>query len=509
LGRALVWLAGDVSSYEVVAYRFSRGSQERGVRGFLSAEALAAAYPGGFERYLVIVPDTLFRGDHCKAYFTLIRAKAGCGNLRLLRGETDATLQDEEVRGRFCGWMESILGSEGGRLECVVVPHPGVAGPIILEEAGARAVRLSYGEPRRGGSGGAGFNSLLNSVYAALRRLASSGYSLVVDLTHGTNPLVSAALLAAATIQAVYGPGSVEGAYMAPVMGRPDPNTPVDFIDVMDAINAANHVVAGINAWRRLDERLLAREALEGAGSVLGPKYKEFYGNLKKILNRSGELLWVLRSGQLPLVPGLLDGLSGVLGDASNSLDTIIRYQEALSLDTPWTLVADAVVQSALELAGRLRGGSWMETVLRSARVLLEEGMPDRALGPLRELAVAALLARALGASEDGWRVGGDKWQAVESLLHSCSRLGLGCGDLGISKDEAGVYDRARQYRNMLMHGRISREEGSMVRVGPGGLRVELGRENGKPLPRGEVGEAAEGLIGLLERLTGGGQPGP
>ena len=127
-----------------------------------------------------------------------------------------------------------------------------------------------------------GFNGLLNQVYAAMvRSVEGPGRScsrLVVDLTHGTNALVSAVLLAAAMISTACGV-EVE-AYMAPVMGRPGGS--VEFLDVSDSISAVNNVAAGIMAWWMLDERLLPTRNVERMGRQLGKKYGPLFGETKK-----------------------------------------------------------------------------------------------------------------------------------------------------------------------------------------------------------------------------------
>ncbi len=75
----------------------------------------------------------------------------------------------------------------------------------------------------------------------------------------------------------------------------------MEFIDVMDA-----------NAWKKLDERLLLVEDVRRLGKVLESRHCEIYGSVNKLLGKSSNLLWVMRSGQLPLVPNKLQDLERI-----------------------------------------------------------------------------------------------------------------------------------------------------------------------------------------------------
>ncbi len=498
---ALVWLGGDASGYEPVTYRLG----EKRAESILAAAALnslLAEEAGGFDKLLVLVPETLFSDKHCEMYRLLLEAKTGYRGKKLkkpVRGEIrDVTYLDKRTH--------EIL--EQG-FECRLVPHPGVASPLVLEggeDERKDVYTVKYGPSR---TYKRPFEAMLNTVYAVLRGLASEGYSIVVDLTHGTNPLVSATLLSAAMVRSVYGPEDVETRlYMAPVMGRLGKGTEVEFIEMTAAAETVNTVASGINAWEMLDERLLPLGAVNKIGSHLGRRYGSRYGRVKATVAKSGELLWSLRSGQVPLVPQLLRSLRELQEDARKSLEEMLGDREALLADTPWAPVADAVIASARRFVDRLLRDRNDETMLAALEELTEKGMPDRALGPARELVVAFLLAQNLAPGHRE-RIGEGKWAELSQLLNKCSQTIAPpeeCGKLHLGADELTVYDRARKLRNKLMHGRLSKEENVYVEVTEGHdvvFTVE-GRPLSKPIGTNELVEIMKGLLGLLHRLRGG-----
>jgi len=500
---ALVWLGGDASGYESVVYRLG-GREAASVLAPAALASLLAAGRDEPEKLVVLVPETLFEGSHCDMYRLLVEAKTGYGGKRLLknvRGRLDDVTRPDQLAHRL---LERDV-------ECVVVPHPGVASPLKLEARGGGYL-VSYGLQ---GVYSASFDAMVNTVYAALRRLARNGLDLVVDLTHGTNLLVSAALLSAAMIKAVYKSGEAAvKAYMAPVLGRPGTDTRVEFIDVTPAVETVNTVAAGINAWMMLDERLLPMEAVRDIGRSLGPRYGRGYSSVKSLVEKTSELLWALRSGQVPVAPKLLRGLKRMHGEAEKRLEEMLSDRDALTLPAPWVPVADAAAVTAENLVRRLLKAYNVDTMIESAESLAEKGMPDKALGPARELVVALLLARQ-AEPQSKIRVGGDEWQKLETLLHNCARRAsdsrggqprsrAGRSGLPLTDKELKSYERARSLRNRLMHGRLSREENvELIVTDEGDLEV-VTHDTGKPLEAiriENVKEVAMELITLLRRL--------
>ena len=123
----LLWLAGDVSRYDLVEYvppeRLSSAGEH--VRSVMAAAALNEWISP--DRVMVIVPSTLFAESHCESYRRLLEAKSRYKGSRLLveqRGEArDGSVDDEHLH---------TLLDKG--FSCSVVRHPVRAAPLVLEE---------------------------------------------------------------------------------------------------------------------------------------------------------------------------------------------------------------------------------------------------------------------------------------------------------------------------------------------------------------------------------------
>jgi len=234
---------------------------------------------------------------------------------------------------------------------------------------------------------------------------------------------------------------------------------------------------------------------------VLGPKHGKSYGEVKRVVSESEELLWLLRSGQIPLIPTRLKRLKEVYSRAEKSINTLISDREAVSYDAPWMPIVDAVMVSTEKLVKNMMRETRYETMVAAVKTLVDEGMPDRALGPSRELVVALLLARKFGPGD--YPIAGPEWSQVEELLRLCSVTEQYCGGLGVDRRDVGDYERARQYRNMLMHGRLSREEKAVIKVySNGDIEVTGSRgEKLNPISLDRVREVAKSIARLLERV--------
>ncbi|MEB3861443.1 MAG: hypothetical protein GSR84_04395 [Desulfurococcales archaeon] len=485
--KALIWLGGDVSGYELVTYRLGEAKST----SFLGAAALRILYNGDIDKLIAVVPETLFEDGHCGNYKLLVEAKSGYRGLRLVkrtpRGERDITIVDSSVHE---------LLEQG--IECITTPHPGVAGPLRLDR-GEGKVLVEYGESRE--SRGT-FNSLVNKIYLAMRRLAIEDYSIIVDLTHGTNPLVSGSLLASTMIASVYEiPIRI---YMAPVMGRPSQDTIVEFIDMTEASSLVNTIASGINAWKLIDERLLPIEDIARLGRSLGPRYRGTYGHLKKAIDGSGNLLWTLRSGQVPLVPHEIYTLRKTLARAQPSFEEMIRDEDAIRENAAWIPLADAALTLTSRIIQELHATRNMDVMIAALRKLASSGMPDRALGPARELAVVGVLAASTG--EGAYKVGDTAWMQADKILRECagkrhdsSVSDEDCRELGLDPERLGGFERIRQLRNRLMHGRLSKDDEAQVVVSEGDVDVEI---KSGVINRDELADMVGDALSIIESLA-------
>jgi len=472
-GGALVWLGGDVSQYHQVAYVIDGAEY----KSFVSAAALAKAKSPA--KLAVIVPETLFEEGHCESYRRLLEAKSRRGGRRLLalrRGNwEDVSVEDAAVH--------ELLGKG---FDCYVVPHPGIASPLRLVEEGSE-VRVERGRAR--GFPSYGFNLVFSSVYLVLSKYAKDSGRLYVDVTHGTNVLVSATLLAAALLPIAFD-AEVE-IYAAPVMGDPGEGARVEFLRLDEATRAVGEVAAGGQAWRWLDERLLPIRYYREVGERLG-KYREMYSVVNALLKKGAQLLWALRSGQLVAARRLVEELSEELEEAEQNFNRLVSQE--LPLDDklheewsrhvgepPWPPVTSIALMLTKKAVSELRSGTNVEFVLKGLRLLAEKEYTDRALSIAREWAVALSLWR--GRKQGEVKVGECEWVRAEEDL--------------MKRDP--VFEKVRQYRNRLMHGRLSKDDNAKVKLSDSDIEVEL--PTGL-IDKEELNKLANELLKKLEEVT-------
>ena len=484
--RVFVWLGGDVTQYVVVNYRMY-GS------GYVAKSFTSAAYLVevlGVEKAVVIVPETLFEKDHCRFYRLLLEAKSGFGSRRLYICGRDGGCRDVTTEDRL---VHKLL--EKG-FDCYVVPHPGLATPLSIAIDSDR-VEVYRGSAKQFPD--YGFNLVFDSIYRVLSRYAnqveSGGDSICIDVTHGTNLLVSATLLAASLIPIVYGVDVK--IYAAPVMTRPERGTVVSVLELSDAVNAVKEVIAGAQAWSKLDERLMNVEYYRSVGAKLGYRYRDLYSGIESVLRSGKELLWGLRSGQIPVVRSYVEDLRSRLRDAEKRLRDILMKELPIDdqphQDTwrehcgepPWATIASTCIVLINRLLSELKEDTNLGFMMKALDKLLDVGYPDKVIGVGRELMT---IVNALKKGLTELRVGDDVWRRLEEEM----------------RERNPVFDRARAFRNKLMHGRISKEENVVVKIRD--RDVEL-YSHGKPprlIERREVEEVAKELMNMLRSMLGG-----
>jgi len=128
-----------------------------------------------------------------------------------------------------------------------------------------------------------------------------------------------------------------------------------------------------------------------------------------------------------------------------------------------------------------LRGGTNVEFVQKGLRLLAEREYADRALSIAREWAVALTL----------WRKSTRGEVKVEDSEWVCAEADL------VKRDP--VFERVRQYRNRLMHGRLSRDDNAKLKLGDRDIEVELSTGL---IDKEELNKLANELLKKLEEET-------
>jgi len=479
-GGVLVWLGGDVSQYRQVTYVVDGNEY----RSFISAAALARAKSP--TKLVVIVPETLFEKGHCESYRRLLEAKSRYGGRRLvaLRGDKreDISVEDSAVH--------ELLGKG---FDCYVVPHPGIASPLRLVEEGdeVRVVR----DKKAREFPDYGFNLVFSSVYLVLSKYAKDSGRLYIDVTHGTNVLVSATLLAAALLPIAFD-AKVE-IYAAPVMGDPGEGAKVEFLRLDEATRAVGEVAAGGQAWKWLDERLLPIKYYEEMGEEMGKKYEKVYGRVKGLLKASAQLLWALRSGQLVVARNLVETLGKNLKEAEQNFEELVSQELPLdgkphekwkehAGEPPWLPVASIALTLTKKIVSELHSNTNIDFVLKGLSLLVEKEYADRALSIAREWAVALSLWR--GGKRGEVKVGGNEWEKADEDI----------------RNRDSIFDTVRQYRNKLMHGRLTKEDNVVLELSDEDIKFQ---SPPKLIDKKKLKEAADKLLDKLEKETSSKSP--
>lgn len=477
----LVWLAGDVSQYVLVNYELP-GLEKK--ETFTSVAYLAHALKP--RKLVVLVPETLFEDKHCENYRLLLKAKSGFEGYRLFKkglGE-DITIEDKLVHK---------LLQEG--FECYVVPHPGIAMPLKLDVSGKKvSVYRSSGREYPS----YGFNLLFSSIYIVLSRYASSFKKICVDITHGTNVLVSAVLLVSTILPTIY---DVDiKLYSAPVMGRLSRESVVKYLVLDDAVKAVREVAAGAQAWSMVDERMLRTDYYTRLGSKLGPRYRSVYSSVETVLRESQVLLWGLRSGQIPVLMPFMKKLYRDLRTAQENLQKVLSQEIPLdnephqekwrehAHEPPWPPIASIILVLTNKLLEQLYSDKNKEFIDKALQLLLEKGYPDKVLGVGREWLVALYLL--YKGRYKAVKVGSQEWSCAEEALRS--------KESGVKE----VFEKTRIYRNMLMHGRLSREENLVLKFEENDIVVQTPQDvKPQPITYQDTVKVAKELLELIKKL--------
>lgn len=487
--RGLVWCGGDASGYVQVEYVIG----SKNVATFLAPAALHSVYD--YSALAVMIPQTLFAEKPYESYRLLLEAKSGWGGLTLVRNDQVLTQHDQEVHR---------LLQRG--FECYVVPHPGVASPITLSASGS-TIAIEYGKAQ---TFECSFNSMLNTAYRWLLSFAEEHGlgELHVDLTHGSNVMVSSLLIAATILREAL-PIDVRF-WSAPILGRPQAGQVVEVLDVTDAVRAQTEVISGAVAWRNLDERVLPLEYFRDLGARLGARHKGLYSHVRDFLEEAGELLWGLRSGQALTVIEKLRPLSQKLEDREKEFRGLLEREfprelggirRDLCRESPWVPVVHAALQKTRDLLSRLDGGDGYEVMQNILRLYSERELYDKALCVGREWLVLLLLRR-LGLQQV--RCGEGEWARVDNIL---TKLGRGeamtpedgelLSQLGTTKEYAKVFEKTRSFRNKLMHGRMSKEDAVVMDISRGVPTRKV-----KIIGKDELNEVTEELLELINKQT-------
>ena len=418
MSRVLVWCAGDVSAYERVRYVYE-GFEP--IRTFLAPAALNSWFK--YDLRVCFVPETLFEEGHEEGYLLLLKGKAEAFEdgyvYQAYRGGRLLSEGDDPVR--------KLLSEKP---ICLRVPHGGIARPLRVDvevdvEHKVKKIHIRSGDVR---TFKRDFNVTFNYIYKHMLDIVREvkPVEMHVDLTHGTNVMVTALMLASQIISVVY---DVKVRYWsAPILGRPERDMIVRFLDVTQAYDIASKVHAGAIAWKNIDERILPVEDFAKLGKDLGAKYGSEYGNVKTILTKSRDILWYLRSGQGGILLDEIKKLKKCIEEYSGYFSKLVNREYPRKKlpkkegDIPWIPLVDAVLtlcrKHIVDELYPSREGDNYSFIVNVLKLYNEVEYYDKAICLGREWLISLILReKLLGRGIKKIKVGEGEWERLNTAL--------------------------------------------------------------------------------------------
>ena len=443
--KCLIYIAGDVSNYSPVKYKFA----DKEVTSFFSAHALSKIFE--VEKIIALLPDSLIQ--HEKRPMDIETMKKGYKKLVLDR--TNFLKNKGDINEQTVSDIESFISD----LTIEVIPNVGIGQAIKVDKNGEvlkteingkqELQRSPYSESRNP-------VFIFNVIYTIFHE--NKSYEILLDLTHGTNVLTSTALTTGALFKTRF--------FAAPIMA-PIQNE-VNIVELTEIVEAMKDSLMINSSIQELDERYFRdyRDKLNSPN--LNPNnFNEEKTTISKIKGKDPgkviDLLWNLRNGfTVSAVHSMCDveHYSQQLEKDVNELSNYYReWYNHKSLENIKELVISNFY-STLEVRNILIPGNDIDKLHELISLYIKAKLYDKALSLARELPVATCLdSNGGGKFDDNNR----KYKDCEDLVTSYLRLKHG---------------ELIEKRNYLMHGGLSKD--MKVNVKDGNINEEnpIKREN-------------------------------
>lgn len=281
---SLVYIAGDVSNYSPVEYKF----EDKKEKTFFSAHALSKIF--GVEKTIALLPDSLIQAPDQSEEEKVETMKKGYRKLIL---DKASILKDQ---GKIDQQIESDIKSFVDNLIIEVIPNVGI-GQAIKVNYNGELLKTDKNEnkfQRYSCSKSRSPVFIFNVVYTILHDLINN--EIILDLTHGTNVLTSIVMAVGSLFETRF--------FAAPVMGPPtqDQVNQVNIVELTDIVEAMKDSLMISSSIQALDERYFKdyRDKLNSPN--LNPNnFNEEKTIISKIKGKDPskviELLWNLRNG--------------------------------------------------------------------------------------------------------------------------------------------------------------------------------------------------------------------
>ncbi|ACP49153.1 conserved hypothetical protein [Sulfolobus islandicus Y.N.15.51] len=431
--RCLIYIAGDVMSYTPTNYEI----EGREFNTFFSAHALAKLLSP--QKIVALLPDSLIVRDDTTAKDLDILIK-GYKNMILIR--SNQLFGDENMRKD----IEDFVN----RIEVRVVPNVGSGQAYYVDNEGnlipegQRYKRSPYYSERSP-------VFIFNVVYSIFNEISKSCNEIIVDLTHGTNVLVSVTMAVGSLFNSRF--------VAAPVMGPPGQK--VSIVDLTEVVKAMKDSLAITYSIEKVDERYF-RDYSVTLKSLKPNEFKEMKLIIERIKskdpNKVISLLKNLRNGfAVDSVRGMRD-LESYINELERDVNELSKaYSEWYnqSYFEKENMIVLSHFYSTIKVRDLIYKGNDLEVLEKILGLYIKVGYYDKAISLARELPVAFCLnSRGGGVYSDFDKNYKECDEIVRNYLKESSIL---------------------QFRNILMHGSLSKDVEAEVKEG----RIELKNEIG------------------------------
>ncbi|EHP70001.1 uncharacterized protein predicted to be involved in DNA repair [Metallosphaera yellowstonensis MK1] len=454
----LIYVAGDVTNYELVDYIINDGNAGIKVKTFFAAHALHKVFSP--EEVVALLPDSLIHDDNedwesvKEAYKGLVTSRANELGMENQTGEALETFLD--------------------KLDVRLIPNVGVGsakrssgGKIVLDSNGTPQT-VQYQRSRTP-------SFIFNVIYSVFEDLSCEKY--LVDLTHGTNVLISAVLTAGSLFDSRF--------FSAPIMGRPGVQAEVEVVELTGLVEAMKNSMMISESIKNLDERYF--RDFSGQLGRLNPKEFKDKGLIERVkktdTNKVKDLLWNIRNGfSVKAVKSMADvrnHMDQIRGDVNTLRAYFLNWYDHQDLDKEELVLSN--LSSTLKVGDLIQPGDDLTSMKRLLNLYVRASLYDKALSLARELPIAFCLKEQ----------GGGKFADDDNNYDQCNNEVVE----GYQKENSNVL----RLRNVLMHGGLSKD--LKVQVGPDGT-VKADEVEKKQIEDvvNKVPEYVDEIIGLLSQ---------
>ncbi|AHC52226.1 hypothetical protein SUSAZ_10210 [Sulfolobus acidocaldarius SUSAZ] len=386
----IVYIAGDVSSYRVVDYIFNGNTYT----SFFSVHALWLALNP--KKVIALVPDSLMRFECDDKEVSTTQAIEDTYKKLLSNKATNVS----SLNSRF---QISSFNQLLNYIKVEYIPNVGIGRTSVVNCQGQIIKQVDYRESRDP-------TFIYNVVYAILNKYHSEEgcEKFIVDLTHGTNVLVSTLLAAAAHFDD-------SDFYAAPIMGLPTntQNIQVEIVELTNLVKALKDSLKIRLSIDKLDERYSV-DYTKNLGSLNPNNFNQKHKNLiEKIkstnINKVNNLLWYLRNGYVPKALESTDELSNYIENLQKDVKDLTQIY--LNWNNPDNASFQNVRYILLpnfystlkvrELIDSIKGKNDIESMKNILDKYKEVEYYDKALSLARELPVVECLDKKGGGTID------------------------------------------------------------------------------------------------------------